>query len=306
MTVKNKIDINTRIDCILIWGHGLPYINEIIDDIRIHNDFNIIKIVKHQPKSIKKLVREIYSFDYAPFWHLKSKTKYLLDTPREVCFIFIENLFPDEDYVDNLNFRHKESLNLKRFKETIRNKFNPKDKIDNSITHYHIIHATDSQEQTHAILKYLGWKDGINTLTKKNQIFGIPNYVDFKDEFNFIEVEISNLYCRIITGESWNNFKVIIKKVIESPQYLGLSKDIKIYEDYINKYIGGPLKEDYSATKFLAYSRDFVYLSPPYDRSYVIVEKVDGKLIILDGLHRASLQLNKDINKMIVCQIKTK
>ena len=152
----------TRMDCILIWGHGLEKFNDILNDIGANKNFKILKIQKHKPKSMRLFVKEMYSYDYAPFWHLKAKTKYLLKTEQEVCFIFIKNLDPNEDYFGENLFRHKESLTLKVFKEELRDKYSPYENGER--THNHVIHATDSEAQTEHMLKYLGYEDGVNVL----------------------------------------------------------------------------------------------------------------------------------------------
>ena len=64
-------------DYFLIWGHGLQYSKEIIDYIRSIPEFEIQLIKKYRPRSISRLIKKIYSYDYAPYFHLKAKTKYL-------------------------------------------------------------------------------------------------------------------------------------------------------------------------------------------------------------------------------------
>ena len=62
----------------LIWGHGLQYQKEILGIIKKQNFLTIKRISYYEPKDIKHFVKIIYSYDYAPFWHLKAKTKYKL------------------------------------------------------------------------------------------------------------------------------------------------------------------------------------------------------------------------------------
>ena len=172
---KTNFINKSRIDSILIWGHGIEYFNDILNDIRANKNFEIQKIQKHRPKSMKSFVKEMYSYDYAPFWHLKAKTKYLLKTPQEVCFIFIKNLNPNEDFLDEGSFRHKESLTLKKFKEELRDKYNPYE--NDKRTHNHVIHATDSQEQTEHMLYYLGYEEGVDLFESENSFVDLPYYL---------------------------------------------------------------------------------------------------------------------------------
>ena len=80
----------------LIWGHGLRYRKKILRMIRKRNFISILRILYYKPKSIKRFVKMIYSCDYAPFWHLEGKTRYLLNTKPEVVFIFFCNKKPKE------------------------------------------------------------------------------------------------------------------------------------------------------------------------------------------------------------------
>ena len=103
--------IRSRIDCILVWGHGLKHLEDIIFEIEKNKNFEVLKIIKHIPKSQKKLVKEVYSYDYAPFYHLKNKTKYLMKVDNVVCFIIVKNIIPNEDFYGEGAFRHVESVN---------------------------------------------------------------------------------------------------------------------------------------------------------------------------------------------------
>ena len=293
--------LHNRIDCILIWGHGMQYFDNILSDIRENKSFKILKIQKHIPKDMKKFVREMYSYDYAPFWHLKAKTEYLLHTSNEVCFIFINNLNPDEDYFGEGSFRHKESLTLKIFKENLRDKYNPYQ--NGKRTHNHVIHTTDSSEQTHHILQYLGYNNGINIFNKSSKIIELPYYLKGYSSFKFMTIEINKLFCNTIIGDSWNNYSVQTIKIKESPQYLGLTKNMNIYMNYINKYLGGPLQEDYNLDRYVSLSKNFKYLETPYESSFIVVEKKDNKYIILDGLHRTCTLMVQKQKEIKVCQI---
>ena len=297
----NSILPKSRIDCILIWGHGLGYFNDILNDIRSNKNFEILKIQKHKPKSMKAFVKEIYSYDYAPFWHLKSKTKYLLKTPQEVCFIFLKNLNPNEDYLGENAFRHKESLTLKAFKEELRDKYNPYENGER--THHHVIHATDSQEQAEHMLKYLGHELGAKHFESENKFVDLPYYIKGYTGFEFKTINVGELCCNIIKGKSWDGFSSRTVNLKESPQYRGLNEDMAIYESYIAKYLGGPLQENYNLERYKKVYEDFEYLKEPYQNSFVIVKKTEDKSIILDGVHRACAHIHQGNKEIKVCQI---
>jgi hypothetical protein len=296
-----KIFFQKRIDSILIWGHGMQYFNEILNDIRAHRDFKIVKIQKHKPKDMRSFVKKMYSHDYAPFWHLKSKTNYLLKTPQEVGFVFIENSNPIEDYLGESSFRHKESLTLKNFKEELRSKYNPRE--DGQQTHNHVLHATDSQEQTNQMLKYLGYIEGVRLFNNSDAVINMPNHIKGCSKLNFRMLKVDEIFCNIATGDSWDQFTLKMVEIQKSPQFIGISQDMSIYKDYIDRYLGGPLQNDYNLEKYSDMSMNFEYLSPPHEVSFVIVEKRKGKFVILDGLHRASCHIKQGHGEIKVCQV---
>jgi len=296
-----SIFLTMRYDYILIWGHGLEYVNKIRKEIREYSNFKIKKIIYHRPKSIKKLVNIIYSYDYAPLEHLKGKTKYLLTTPKEVVFIFIENINPDMDYLGEGSFRHEESVTLKKLKEEIRNKYNPR--VNGKRSEDHIIHASDNELQTDYILKYLRFKAGVKIFYKKNKFLITPYYMDQIRKIRIRKVKVDNLICNIATGEDRYNFSIESVCLPQSPQYRGLTENILIYENYINKFLGGPLTADYFAEKLINLSNNLQYLQHNYLNNYIIVKKSYGKYLILDGLHRASILASRGLKEIVIGEI---
>jgi hypothetical protein len=290
-----------RLDYFLIWGHGIIHRNEILDIIRKQDFIKIEKILYHTPKSIAKLVKKVYSYDYAPFHHLKSKTQYLLNTSKEVIFIFVKNNNPNEDYFGEGAFRHIESLNIKLLKEKLRDLFNPR--IAGLRTEDHIIHASDNEDQTNYILKYLGHKNGAFALEYKSTILNIPYYLKNPKSFTIKRISTDNLLCNIVTGTR-NNYDILSVPLDKSPHFRGLTENINIYKKYIEEFIGGPLTEDYSAEKFLNLVENFKYLTKPFTNSYIVTSKNrDSNYLIHDGLHRAAIlkyQQNKFLTTAVI------
>lgn len=282
-----------RIDTIIIWGHGIKYLFDILE--MIDKEFQIIRVQKYEVKNMKKFVKEIYSYDYAPYWHLKDKTKYLLKTPKEVVFIFIRNQNPIEEYVGEGKFRHIESLRLKQLKEKIRDRFNP---YENGIrTHHHIIHTTDNVKQTDCILKFLGF-EGIKIFYNQIKFIDVPYYIKNIKTFEIKKINLEKLKANIIIGENWKSFDVKSVSIYETPHYLALKENFTIYEKYIKKFLGGPLTEYYNITRYKNLVNNFYYLKNKTD--YIIIDK---NFTILDGLHRASYLLYKNNKEVLVCQV---
>jgi hypothetical protein len=289
-----------RYDCILIWGHGMKYFHEILKEIEQNENFLIVKIVKHIPTSQNKIVREVYSYDYAPFNHLKDKTKYLKKVSKEVCFIFIKNNDPQEEYFGTGFFRHVESKRLKTFKEAVRDIYNPR--INGERSHDHVIHATDNQMQTHYLLKYLGYKKGIRIFENENY-FNMPYFVKKSNEYIIKKIPINCLYSNIVFGDSWNKYKISKVKITESPHFAAAKGNMNDYRDYWNKFIGGPIQAYNTPEKFQSLISNFNYLAEPHDNSFIVVTKNDDYYNILDGNHRAAIHASKGFSTIMSCII---
>jgi len=259
-----------------------------------------LKVFTYYPKSIRRLVKKIYSFDYAPYIHLIEKTKYLRTTPKEVFFVFFENNDPLEDFFGEGSFRHIESIRLKKIKEYIRNEFNPR--INGEITENHIIHASDNESQTNYILQYLGYKSGINILKNSNLSIWHSNIIS-AGYYVIRYLDISKLFAQLPIGTS-NNYKYNLLKIQDTPHYQGLSNNMDIYNSYMKSFIGGPIIDYYSEQKFRKLATDFNYLAAPHETEYIVVKKhLNDNYLILDGLHRAAILLGKKNNTVMVAEI---
>ena len=82
---------SNRIDYFIIWPNGINSMIEIIDHIA-DNEFDILRIVEFQIHNMNKFLKIIYSHDYAPYFHLRAKLKYLKKlNNKKVIIIFVLN-----------------------------------------------------------------------------------------------------------------------------------------------------------------------------------------------------------------------
>jgi hypothetical protein len=291
-----------RFDYFLIWGNGLKYRDEIIDILRKKPHLEILKILNHTPKNIKKLVKVIYSYDYAPFQHLKNKTKYLLSTVPEVVFIFVKNNNVREVYAGNGQFRHLECEYIKSIKEEIRDKFN--DRKDDRRTEDHVAHASDNESQTDYILKYLDFYEGVNLLKKApNPLLSVPHHIGKFDKFVLRNVKATQIYCSILTGQN-DSFSKRLTLIENTPHYACLCGNEKLYKKYLTKF-NTVLQDFYSLSKFTELSNTFSYLNEPYSNRYILTKEFEqGKFQILDGVHRACILKAKGYDNFIIAVVK--
>jgi hypothetical protein len=286
----------------LIWGNGLAHKSEVIDLIKKEKRLEIVMIKEHEPKSTKKLVKEIYSYDYAPFWHLKGKTNYLLNSPAKVLFIFFKNNKPEDNFFGKDKFRHIECEFIKKLKDKIRDKYNPK--INGKRSEEHILHASDNESQTNHALKYLGYKKGLKHLRQKpNKLLKMPFYVPSFKKFEIKKIKIENLYCNVLTGDK-KKFGIKTIEIENSPQFKFLKGKKGEYQKYLKTFLGGPLTQDYSTKRFEILSKNFNYLKKPFSTEYLITKKSGDKYVLLDGLHRASIVKYNDVKELSVVVVK--
>lgn len=298
-TSLSSLSKDSRFDSIIVWGHGVQYIEEILKMVRDTDEFIIVRVIKFRPSSMKRFVKKVYAYDYAPLGHLKDKIKYLRSIDSTTICIVINNTAPNIDIFGVGSFRHKECLKLKRLKTKIREKFNPY--RHGEMTHDHVVHATDNEEQTYHILNAIG-DISLHELHQRN-FFDIPFFLGEQRTYEIIDVRMSDLLCGQATGGS-DKFKVVIKPIFDSVQFLALVKDGKDYRGYINKYLGTALKSDYHVDGFLALAENFEYLAKGYEKYYVVVKRyLSDKYLVVDGLHRASLHLFQGNEKIKVCLI---
>lgn len=291
---------NSRYDSIIIWGHGLQYKDDILDMVRETDGFEIVRIVKHKPKNMKRFVNQVYSYDYAPLAHLKSKIKYLQSVEPCLLCVIVKNKLPDIDILGEGKFRHRESLKLKQLKTEIRERFNP---YENGVmTHDHVIHATDNEEQTFHILRAIGDIDISKYYTKN--LYSLPFFLGKQDKYSIVELDFEQLLCGQASGDS-DSFAITHFPIEDSVQYKALSDGSEAYKQYVSKYLGTALKSDYNVDKFLSLTDDFKYLSTGFENSYVTVRQIkENKYLIVDGLHRASIHLFQSNSTIRVCLIK--
>jgi len=304
MRLFKRLKLIKQYGYFLIWGHGLKYKKEIMEMIRNKDFIKIVRVFYHRPKNIRRFVRMMYSHDYAPFWHLKAKTRYLLKTEPEVFFIFFFNKKPKEKLFGKGAFEHVECMRVKDLKDEIRNKFNPYK--NGQRTEHHVIHASDNEEQADYVLKKLGYRNGVQMFKKiTNKTLSLPYYIKSFDEYIIRDVEFSQIYCNILYGSN-DNYKKVSVSIGKTPHFAFLKGKQKKYKNYIEEFVGRQLVCDYSEEKFKRLSKNFKYLKTPYKNSYILVKKMqDGKgYKIIDGVHKSSIIKYKGFDKILTAVIK--
>lgn len=294
----------SRFDYFLIWGHGIPHLEEILEAIRRERDLEILTILRHRPRNLGKFVRVVYSCDYAPFEHLESKTRYLLSVPAEAVFVFVRNRDVQDEICGDGAHRHLECMRIKALKESIRDAFNPRRESVRSEDH--VVHASDNTLQTDRILKYLGYREGIEFLRSggHSMLDQIPHHIPSMRSFAVRRITMSKLVCKLLKKNCDRDapLRFEIRSINESPHFECLEGNSQIYDDYYERLRGLVLTDDHCAENLLRLAEQFEYLAPPHETAYILSRYVpeSDQYLVIDGLHRASILASQGATDAIV------
>ncbi len=286
----------SRIDYFMIWGHGLPYADQIIDILRNTKDLRILIVVKKNVGDITRFVQDVYACDTACREHLEKKTRYLLRTDPEIIFILVENRNPQEMLVGEGVFRHLQCMFIKGIKEEIRNRFNPR-KPDGKRSEHHVIHASDYESQVHHLLKILGLRSMEYYTRRPNADLDAPFHVEPFERYTVRTVPIDSLRANILD--------MGLVPIDETPHYKYLTGDKRAYEQYHRKHGGTLLIEDHfpAAYDHLIANLKDDYRTADGRRSLILVQsRKDGTHRILDGVHRAAILKHRGVGMVTVAE----
>lgn len=123
----------------VIWNHGLKYLEEILK--MMQNRGCVISKTFMVKTDIEKFINVLYTNDNAPIQHIKAKTKHLLSMENKFFIIFFR--------AENKNIPYE-------LKWEIRKLFNPRfpdpkthphPALPPGVTHEHVIHSPDTEEE---------------------------------------------------------------------------------------------------------------------------------------------------------------
>lgn len=292
-----------RYDILIIWGNGLSYVPEIINEISIDSCFNIVRLKYHSFTDTKSFIKDVYSCDTVPWEHLIAKSKYLHSAPQKCMVIVVQNLHPQEKLVGAGQFKHIQCQNITNLKIRIRSKYNPKFKNPNQqinplpkgVSHDHVIHGTDYSSQTDYLLKYFNLNT-INYYSRYNHLdYLIPWHLNIKTaKIQEFSIDISKLKCNIL-GKG-------LMSIDRSPHYKYVCGNKQEYQLYIEKHIGFELQENHFCESFdrLIDTYDINYKDHNKKKSPIIINTQN---VIIDGLHRVSIMLNLGLKSTKCIQI---
>ena len=274
---------------VVVWGHGIQYITDILNIIMTDIDCDILNITKHEFNNVEQIINKCYKLEMINSSHIMNKTKYLNSVKKEFIFILLKILTPKNKIYGTGDFKIIADENMVNCKWKIREKYNPrnvnvnKPPLTKGITHEHVIHVTDNNEETtyltHAFLnKYPKMYEDYD-LELNNVNIKIPWHIQKPKKAHVKNINIKTLYANII-----NKKNCIIE---DTPHYKYVTGDTKSYSDYYSKYLGKYLQDNHTTMSFDKLIKNFNIEEYKNQQDRLIIINKDN--VVIDGLHRLSI-----------------
>jgi len=259
---------------------------------------------------MKKFVFGMYACDAVPIEHLQVKLRYLFDVPSEVVIIFVKNLFPQEVLVGKGAFRKVQCQYIKRIKIKIRNRYNPRhpDKtfrippLERGVTHEHVIHTSDYEEQVDYVLKLLGHSEGIRLLESNDSDlpFCKPYHLPRPKKYTMRNIALEDVRASIRSRKNTQEIRRLPTKIQDTPHYLALCNGEDVYKDYVQNNRYKYPKDDHNWEKLSRMSKYDEMQISAFDP--ILVARSKGYYLILDGVHRAAVAKYRGL-KQVKCVV---
>lgn len=286
-----------RHDVLIIWGHGLPDLDGVLDLVRATPGFNIRRVITRDIDDLPRFVRSVYNFDYAPYRHLIDKTKYLLSVSPRAAFIVLDNLEPEEHTVGTGRFAHTECQRMTALKRAIRERFNPS--ANGKPSEHHVVHGTDHVGQTLATINLLGYRKVEDLISETSAILQTPDHLPPKQQWTLQRVDLSKVYARLANAPG-ERLPHRIVPIAQTPHAMHLAGDPEPYAQYWQSHRGLRLQEDHAPEAFDQLKERFDYLGQDHPDSYLLLEPLDeDRYVLLDGVHRAAILRSKGTTHLI-------
>tara|TARA_B100000035_G_C21036396_1_gene571188 strand:- start:1398 stop:2798 length:1401 start_codon:yes stop_codon:yes gene_type:complete len=285
---------------IIVWGHGIEYILDIINTISNNINCTILNIKRGSINNYENFIENIYKLEMVNSNHIFSKTQYLKSVKNEYFHILIKNNGSNIKQYGEGTFKVFADENIVNLKWKLREKYNPKLKDTNlqpsknlpaGISHNHIIHITDSNEECIEVCKFVLNKNPQEFENKIVNNINIPWHLGIPKIMKKININIDKLYIRLSNDP--NNYKII-----NSPHYKYVCNDRNAYINYYNKYIGIYLQDNHTPQQFDKLIENFNPNTYNLEERRLIL--INNNFQVYDGVHRLSILKKNNIDNINV------
>jgi hypothetical protein len=294
--IFSNLNYNSGLDVyqsFIIWSNGYKHKHNIINIIRKEIDCRLIYIKKIYYNDIYDYIKLIYKkeINSGIQQHINSKTRYLQELNSKSFYIIIIKKYDYNPIIKNNIELDKDIYDIKWI---IREMYNPRhsDKnyhitsdLSNGISHHHVIHASDNEEESNSITKLILNRE-INYFDDKlinKYYFPFHLNINYKTKFFIKSININDLYCNIVDYGLVN--------IRDTPHYRYVIGDKNIYIDYWEKNMGEKLTQDHSPYNFDNLINNFDPKMYNYNTNNLII--IDNNNIVQDGCHRLSILIRE-------------
>lgn len=299
---------------IIVWGHGIKYIDDILNTIMEDIDCSILNITRNNYENVKELIDKCYKLEMVNSTHILNKTMYLQNVPKQYINILIKNYGVNNKQYGEGAFAVTADENIINWKWKIRSKYNPRKQgihinpLPKGVTHNHVVHVTDTAEEarhlTHALnCKYPSHYESItlenvpicrneqSEKTKRSHDFLItPWHISRPKKIQVCIVDINTIKVSIIKKGHC--------KIEETPHYMYVNGKKETYIDYYNENMGISLQDNHTFMQFDNLIKAFDYNQYNHEESRLII--VNSSYICMDGVHRLSILKKENIERVKV------
>jgi len=275
---------------ILVLGDKEKDRDEIIHTIQQETCSKILMIHNYKVKKASKFLQVLYSNDDIAFKDFKKKTKHFIKRSSKLTFIFLRINDPQYDVGED-PFEKKKPVRIKEWKKTIEAQGDT------------LLYLNNSSEQTDCILKYIGFKHGID-LFKETRFIKCPYHIRELKNFTLKKIKIDQLLYNQLEKKKFHRKTTLIKKELDQmPHYKLLNGDPEEYETYYKRFSGKQLKDAHSKESLIELSKKLTYLQAAFSNHYILVKKYGERYLIQDGSHRSAILKHRGEKEIIVAII---
>ena len=115
-----KLNNDKNIFMIVVWPNSFKYRKEILE--KVYQNFSNVKFFTLKNINIKKFINQIYIYDTAPKYHILNKSLFLIEkyNKKNLSIIFFKIFRPKFDFIGEGKYRHKSCLQIRKFKNELR------------------------------------------------------------------------------------------------------------------------------------------------------------------------------------------
>lgn len=288
----------------IIWSHGIPDIYDIVQMLKQNVSCEIKLITKKKYSNISEFISKVYALELHNKNHIIGKTNYLRSLGNEYFYILIKK----HDYNPKQYGTGKDMIyadeDVVNFKWLVRTKYNPKlpdpkaqpsPSLPPGISHHHVLHATDTENETAHLTKVITNMTNAYYEDVKVHDACIPYHI--KGQFHIRDINISEL--KITVHKSLENkVKVGIQ---ETPHYAYVSGDKSTYIQYYQRFMGGLFTDDHTGLSFDRLIKSFNPNTYKYEKANLILINKNSE--VLDGVHRLAILYKHNVSNIRVLSL---